>query len=114
MSFGPLINPLLTRRTIPNTLLLILLDWVEPWNWLRQLRDWVCLLKGVLASLDDDSKEVVESLVQQWPRHQALSIGHDSTENQYSESAISIPLDSGEFDEGLGLPLCVACHNVRR
>lgn len=29
-----------------------------------------------------------------------------------SEGGISIPLGQGEWDEALGLPLCVVCHSV--
>ncbi|KAI4267669.1 MAG: hypothetical protein L6R35_006832, partial [Caloplaca aegaea] len=35
-----LVKPLLTAKTIPETLVVILLDWADPWSWARQLRDW--------------------------------------------------------------------------
>lgn len=30
-----------------------------------------------------------------------------------SEGSVTLPLSQGEWDEPLGLPLCVVCHNVR-
>ena len=30
-----------------------------------------------------------------------------------SEATITLPLSQGEWDEPIGLPLCVVCHNVR-
>ena len=29
------------------------------------------------------------------------------------EGSVTIPLNQGEWDEGLGLQLCVVCHSVR-
>ena len=31
-----------------------------------------------------------------------------------SETHVVVPLGDGEWDEPLGLPLCVVCHNVRQ
>ena len=56
----------------------------------------------------------MKNVMEEWPRRQAVSTVRDSMENRSNESAISVPLGSGEFDEGLGLPLSIACHNVRQ
>jgi dynein light intermediate chain 1, cytosolic len=33
--------------------------------------------------------------------------------NSTTESDVSLPLGPGEWEEALGLPLCVVCQNVR-
>ena len=114
-SFAPLLQPLLTSRTIPDALLLILLDWGEPWNWVRQIHEWTQLLREVLSSLDEDAKKTMEEIMHEWQQRRRGVAAYDSGTgaNPGNESNVTIPLGPGEWDEALGLPLCVVCHNVR-
>ena len=112
LSFAPLIKQLFNQRTIPETLLLILLDWAEPWNWVRQIRDWIRLIHETLAILDDDAKEALEETMDEWQQRRRGGRTNDSHVNTKSESIVTVPLGPGEWDEALGLPLCVVCHNV--
>jgi len=113
-SFAPLLQPLLTSRTIPDTLLLILLDWSEPWNWVRQIHEWIQLLREVLSSLDEDTKSTMEEIMQEWQQRRRGVAAYDSGTGASSGSDLNviIPLGPGEWDEALGLPLCAVCHNV--
>lgn len=111
-AFSALVKPLLTPKTISETLVIILLDWAEPWSWARQIRDWVRFLKAVVGPLDDDCKIAMEENMKNWQqrRRGAQYEGGTLTTN---DASVNIPLGSGEWDEPLGLPLCVACHGVR-
>jgi dynein light intermediate chain 1, cytosolic len=111
--FSALLQPLLTPKTIPETLLVILLDWSEPWNWVRQIRDWIRLLHGALSALDDNSKEVMQEIMQDWEQQRRGGAYDMGGANISPESNVAVPLGPGEWDEALGLPLCVVCHNVR-
>ncbi|KAI9832140.1 MAG: hypothetical protein M1819_004491 [Sarea resinae] len=112
-SFTTLLRPLLTPAAIPNTEIVILLDWTHPWSWLRQLRDWVRLLRSLLASLSDDSKEAMEELMISWRDRGRGGGGLDSGGgSNVADGDVSIPLGPGEWDEALGLPLCVVCQNA--
>ncbi|MCJ1379207.1 hypothetical protein MMC17_002307 [Xylographa soralifera] len=104
--YVPLLLPLLTAQTIPNTLLVILLDWSEPWNWVRLMKDWVQFLREVLTSLDDDAKDSMEETMREW--QQGRKGGGVTTSN---ETSTTIPLGPGEWDEALGIPLSVVCYN---
>ena len=112
LDFASLLNPLLTPVTIPETLLVILLDWSEPWRWVRQIRDWIRLLHGALSTLGDSAKERMQEIMQDWEQRRRGGfhdiIGSSST----IDPSVSVPLGPGEWDEALGLPLCVVCHNV--
>lgn len=114
ISFTPLLKPLLTPQTIPNTLIVILLDWSQPWLWIRQLRDWVRLLRALLLSLDQQCTQKMEEVMISWRGRgrgtTTLDIGGGNTA---AEANITLPLGPGEWDEALGLPLCVICQNVR-
>lgn len=89
-------------------LIVILLDWNHPWLWIRQLRDWIRVLRSLIVSLDDASKEVLEENLQtlQDKGRNLGSEGSSSLEN------VKIPMGPGEWDEPLGLPICVVCQNA--
>ncbi|KAI5285241.1 hypothetical protein KEM54_000725, partial [Ascosphaera aggregata] len=114
-SFGSLLKPLLTPTSIPKSLIVILLDWEQPWSWARQLRRWIQLLRSVMISLDDETKIVMEEVMTDLRDHRRGNGGTDSSVSTGNSSAVgtpglsnvNIPLGPGEWDEGLGLPLCV-------
>ncbi|KAH3919814.1 hypothetical protein HBI56_031400 [Parastagonospora nodorum] len=107
-SFTPLIKPYLNPRTLPNMLIVILLDWNHPWLWIRQLRDWIRVLRSLILSLDDASKIVLEENIQLL-QDKGRSLGAEGTS---SMEDVKIPLGPGEWDEPLGIPLCVVCQNA--
>lgn len=111
-SFTPLLQPLLTPQSIPNTLIVVLLDWSQPWFWLRELRGWIRLLRTLLTSLDNDCKEKMEEVMISWrDRGRGGNALDGGGSNATSENDVSLPLGPGEWEEALGLPLCVVCQN---
>ncbi|KAI9804395.1 MAG: hypothetical protein M1825_001294 [Sarcosagium campestre] len=112
-SFVPLLKPLFTPQTLRNTLIVILLDWSQPWNWVRQLRDWIRLLRSLLVSLDDECKEVMEENMLAWRDRKRDVGGIDGGESSArSDGDVSIPLGPGEWEDALGVPLAVVCQNA--
>ncbi|KAL2353048.1 dynein [Cryomyces antarcticus] len=109
-SFAPLLKPLLTPRSLPNMLVVILLDWSRPWSWLRQLQEWMRTLRTLVVSLDDECKEVIEANIIH-RRERGRSGAADGIQST-ADASIAIPLGSGEWDEPLGVPLCVVCQNA--
>lgn len=106
-SFTPLIKPYLNPRTLPHMLIVILLDWNHPWLWIRQLRDWIRVLRSLVLSLDDASKVVLEENIQM-----LQDKGRNLVAEGSSIEGIKVPMGPGEWDEPLGLPLCVVCQNA--
>ncbi|RPA74517.1 hypothetical protein BJ508DRAFT_243855 [Ascobolus immersus RN42] len=104
-SFTPLLKPLFTPETLPETLVVILLDWAKPWDWARQVRTWVRLLRGIFTDLDDDCRQTLDEVVHDW----------ESKRSTFTDAGgggeVVLALGPGEFDEPLGLPLCVVCQN---
>ena len=111
-AFSPLLRPLLNSKTIPNTLIVILLDWTDPQNWARQLRQWIRLLRSVLITLDEDTKIAMEENMTEWKERRKGT--EPITANQPNGTAVVPPLGPGEWDEGLGIPVCVVCQNAER
>lgn len=73
------------------------------------------LLQTVTSTLDDASRESMEEVSKEWQQHKrgisTYDIGGSGTGN---DSNVTLPLSQGEWDEPLGLPLCVVCHGVSR
>lgn len=111
--FSSLIEPLLTPNAIPDSLLIILLDWSEPWSWVVQLRDWIRLIQETMLKIGADSKIAVQEVMQDWEQQRRGGSYDMGLTNSPPEPDITIPLGPGEWGEPLGLPLCVVCHNVR-
>jgi dynein light intermediate chain 1 len=114
-SFTPLIKPLLTPETIPNTLIVILLDWSQPHLWLRQLQEWTLMLRDILQSLDADCMEAMQEVMISWRDRgrTGSSVNIDGTGAVQGEDEGALPLGPSEWEDALGLPLCVVCQNVR-
>ncbi len=113
-SFSSLLQPLLTPQSIPNTLIVILLDWSQPWLWMRQLREWILLLRTVLVSLSNEAKETMEEVMLGWrDRGRGGGMNLDGTGAAAAgEGDVSLPFGPGEWEDGLGLPLSLVCQSV--
>lgn len=92
------------------------MDWSEPWTWIRRLREWVRLLRSVLVSLDDDTKIVMEETMTEWRDRKRGMDANSAAAGGLPNSGgpVTIPLGPGEWDEGLGIPMCVVCQGVCR
>ena len=67
-----------------------------------------------MTSLDGDCKEKMEEVMLSWRDrgrggHSLDGGGSSGT----AEGDVSLPLGPGEWEEALGLPLCVVCQHVR-
>ncbi|KAJ6260686.1 LOW QUALITY PROTEIN: hypothetical protein Dda_4913 [Drechslerella dactyloides] len=136
-AFSPLLKPLFTPELLPDTLVVLLLDWRTPWTWLRQTRRWIRLLRNIFSQLDNDAKEALEEVMKACPRPVEFfefQLGNKPPEQRISRRLgearprnfgetgamqvpgaapdVQIPLGPGEFDEPLGLPLLVVCQNA--
>ncbi|KAF7549088.1 hypothetical protein G7Z17_g6622 [Cylindrodendrum hubeiense] len=111
--FASLVAPLLTPDSIPNTALILLLDWSQPHLWLRQMWTWIQLLQEVLKKVDSEQHNLMEDVMSAWKERGrgGASTNLDGTPSATATSGdgdSSLPLGPGEWEEPLGLPLCVA------
>lgn len=67
-----------------------------------------------MVSLDDDCKEKMEEVMIRWrDRGRSANTLDGGTTTAPNEGDVSLPLGPGEWEEALGLPLCVVCQNVK-
>ncbi|KAK4647070.1 uncharacterized protein QC761_122250 [Podospora bellae-mahoneyi] len=115
-SFASLLKPLLTPQTIPNTLVVILLDWSQPWKWMRQLREWILLLRTVLISLSHECMATMEEVMLSW-RERGRGGGTNldgTTALPVADDGVALPPGPGEWEDALGIPLCVVAQNAEK
>jgi dynein light intermediate chain 1 len=62
-----------------------------------------------MLSLDDECKDIMEETIVEWRDRKRNKINHDGTS---LDNEPSLPLGPGEWDEPIGIPLCVVCQNA--
>lgn len=67
-------------------------------------------MRKLLVSLDEDCKATMEEVMVTW-RDRGRGTAGLAVNGTTSEDDILLPLGPGEWEEALGLPLCVVCHN---
>ena len=72
------------------------------------------LIRSLTVSFDDESKEALEENMKEWQRRRQGGQTYESGgASNAKENNVVLPLGQGEWDEPLGLPLCLVCQNVR-
>ena len=81
---------------------------------MRQLREWVLLIRKVIGSLSLDCKDAMEEVMISWKDRGrgGTTVNLDGTGAVPAEGDMALPLGPGEWEDGLGLPLCVVCQGV--
>lgn len=111
--FGRLLEPLFTLKSIPDMMVVILLDWASPWSWLRQLRDWLLVLRQVTKAVDSDCKIAMDENMKTW-RERKKEVPVENITVTNPDINITLPLGPGEWDEAFGIPLCVVCQYAEK
>ena len=114
-AFTPLLRPLFTAITVPDTLVTILLDWADVFKWGSELRQWIRILKGALDGADEEVQNVMHETMEAWKVSKGGEGGFPGAPKIGSPTgdakAQSIPLGPGEWEDALGVPVCVVCLN---
>lgn len=110
-AFSKLLEPLFTPETIANLLVVVLLDWNEPWSWARQLRDWIRILRSALLRLDNDCSEAMDENMKLWKERKTGQVAEGVPA---PEADVPITLGPGEWDEPLGIPICCVCQGAEK
>jgi dynein light intermediate chain 1, cytosolic len=72
------------------------------------------MLRAVIETLDFECKEAMQGVMDSW-RDRGRGGGStnlDGTTGNTADGDVALPLGPGEWEEGLGLPLCVVCQNA--
>ncbi|BFZ63876.1 hypothetical protein YB2330_005013 [Saitoella coloradoensis] len=117
-SYEPILAQAVAASPISDNLLLILLDWATPWTWLSEIRQWVQTLKRVTGRIRESdalAEEAMDRLIEDWEmriRNYTENARATTATSEAAVSDVALPLSSGQFDDPLGLPLMVVCHNA--
>ncbi|GAA6022167.1 hypothetical protein JCM11491_005113 [Sporobolomyces phaffii] len=114
----PALLPLaLSKKTLLDSLVVIVLDWERPWSFLDELRNWIAMLRSILRAEagGDDVYEVAEakerSRTQLRTYHDPAPTTNGGTPSAMSAAPIDTdaPLPPGTLLENLGIPIVVVC-----
>ena len=115
--FVPLLQPLFTKKTVPDTLMVILLDWADPFKWPRQLRQWIRLIRGAIYGADAETKAQMDETMNLWRNRRVGPDSHSTSNhagNTADQATPAISLGPGEWDEDMGVPLSVVCIHTEK
>jgi dynein light intermediate chain 1 len=71
------------------------------------------LLRSITSDLETPAKEAMAEVMKEWQqRKRGISVYDSGGPGTGSDGNVTLPLSQGEWDEPLGMPLCVVCHNV--
>ena len=76
------------------------------------MQDWVRILRIVLNDLDNDCKDEMDENMKDWSERRK-GINDEGVSNS-SDANVSLPPGPGEWDEALGVPVCVVCQNAEK
>lgn len=68
-------------------------------------------LKELVSSLDEETRDIMELYMKEWQQRRR-GAAYDASGSGTNDGGVELPLSSGEWDESLGLPICVVCHSV--
>ncbi|GAA5954069.1 hypothetical protein JCM21900_005397 [Sporobolomyces salmonicolor] len=117
----PSLLPLaLSRQTLLDSLIVIVLDWERPWGFIKELKKWVAMLERVLedqAGKDSweavEGKERLEAHLRAYhePAAGASSAAPATTSTSTSAAALDAdaPLPPGTLTDNLGIGIVVVC-----
>ncbi|OAQ60027.1 dynein light intermediate chain [Pochonia chlamydosporia 170] len=117
--FASLVSPLLTPESVSHTAIIILLDWSQPHQWLRQIWRWIQVLEEVMGRVSSEARNEMEDIMASWKERGRVGAptnldGTPTATGTSGDGDGQLPLGPGEWSEPLGLPLCVVCQNAQK
>nr|CAG8524817.1 2988_t:CDS:10 [Entrophospora candida] len=104
-AYRPLLKFALNYKTLPDSLVVIVLDWTRPWTFIETLQRWI---KFIESSIKDVCSEGGTGSKSGWTKGKAVV-------DELKES--QLPLGPGTLTTNLGIPIVVVCtksDNVER
>lgn len=70
------------------------------------------MLRSATRDADQDVQDAMEDTMKEWQQRRRGNLNVDPANTTGNEAPVNLPLGPGEWDEPLGLPICVVCHGV--
>ncbi|KAK4055164.1 hypothetical protein OIV83_000444 [Microbotryomycetes sp. JL201] len=111
-----LLSLALTPATFMDSIILIVLDWEQPWRFMRDLHAWTSLLdelvdeRGIGSSQAGSSaRERLETLFKQYVEPSAVATTATSAAHLIHQES---PLPSGTLTSNIGLDIVIVCSKA--
>ncbi|CAG8481177.1 4233_t:CDS:2 [Ambispora gerdemannii] len=125
LAYHSLLRFVLNATTLPDSLVVIVLDWARPWAFAETLQRWIKILESAIESVKSEGpipgskdgwtqgKVVVDGLVESLERFIQNYTEPDSvntnTNVPVGDPDVALPLGQGTLTKNLGIPLIVVC-----
>ncbi|KAL1918526.1 uncharacterized protein VTP21DRAFT_3186 [Calcarisporiella thermophila] len=136
-SFAPLLRFVLNADSLPDSLVVIVLDWSRPWTFVETFERWVRVLHSAVDAVSregaagkeggwtrgkailDEMRERIESYIQNYVEppapdsdgaHGTTSVTNSAIVDSSHVANVTLPLGPGILTENLGIPLIVVCN----
>lgn len=124
-SYQSLLRFALNSSTLPDSLVVIVLDWARPWTFIETLQRWIKFLEAGIENIKsegdvgakdgwtkgkaviDELKESIVKFVQNYAEPD--SNNPNPTVNSENDDDVALPLDEGVLTTNLAIPLVVVC-----
>ncbi|SAM04932.1 hypothetical protein [Absidia glauca] len=113
-----LLRFVLNAEMIQDTMILIALDWSQPWNFVSRLQQWIQVIHHTIFDLykhNPNHKQSMESLCQNVLGYmkQSREVDYDGSPlsgvNGVTAEQVELPLTEGALSVNYGVPLAVVC-----
>jgi dynein light intermediate chain 1 len=124
--FPSLLSLALTPQTLLTSLIVLVLDWERPWNWVAEVEAWVGVLEEKLGRKRGEKErwEEVEGRerLEQWIRgyseppaqvNGAAGAGTSTSTSAAYAVDLEAELPKGSLTDNLGVGLVIVCTKVR-
>ncbi|BGP12267.1 hypothetical protein JCM10213_000038 [Rhodosporidiobolus nylandii] len=117
--YPSLLSLALSKQTLLDSLVVIVLDWERPWRFVEELEGWIGLLEARLAQGDKDGlgggwegqegRERVEAFLRAYHEPPLPSSSAPSTSTAAAALDPDAPLPPGTLTSNLGVGLVIVC-----
>ncbi|KAI8092780.1 dynein light intermediate chain-domain-containing protein [Halteromyces radiatus] len=112
-----LLQAVLNMEMIKDTMILIVLDWEQPWKMVEKLQQWMHMIHQVMSTFNHEDNEEMDQIRANVLKYMQDYVEHDATTNEkispssslLSTDQASLPLTEGVLTINYGVPLAVVC-----
>ncbi|CAG8533186.1 10213_t:CDS:2 [Ambispora leptoticha] len=132
-AYHSLLRFVLNVTTLPDSLVVIVLDWARPWTFAETLQRWIKVLESAIQNVKAEGQipgskdgwtqgkvvvdglvESLERFIQNYKEPKEPNAANTNTNVPVDDSDVALPLGQGTLTQNLGIPLIVVCAKSDR
>ncbi|KAI9087755.1 dynein light intermediate chain-domain-containing protein [Phlyctochytrium arcticum] len=118
-AFGNLFRFALSPASLSDSMVIITLDWAEPWTFLKTLQDWLQMLGDYVEKREKEDPEAVQTMkdrlelfFRSYTEPVERSNFNNDTFSSGPQHPMLLPLTQGTLTRNLGIPIVIVVHKA--